>query len=280
MYHSMNHSERGTKHVLSKNRLRKVIALVALVCISSIVLENAILSSFTRTKNRRHLLCNVEQKRNTKEDFSSRGASKGHAVQRADKRNHMGRSLTAFEQLVERILEGELLGDDCDTTYPPGAQDSVVHSSDSPIALEEPPFDIAAEESEFRNDDEASFILAPNSPEDNILDETERALVSVYDPQEYDPEAAVLRASDRDADTIAYTVFVTGCPELYQPSGQDIEEEPGSGSDLYEASAILKAQVCEMTDEAVISRRLRRTRKLRQLEDSNQLSAVEMNYTM
>ncbi len=97
--------------------------------------------------------------------------------------------------------------------------------------------------------------------------------MTVYDPVAYDAESAVREASRKDLDTIAYVVTLTGCPGWYE-----IREEPILASDLYEESAILKAEVCENTEAAATNRRLGKTRKLAELGDRP--SAAEMNYTM
>ena len=87
------------------------------------------------------------------------------------------------------------------------------------------------------------------------------------------------RRTADDKGTIAYVVCITGCPEWYEHAGTvGASDEPIIATDFYEASAILKAEVREMTEQANAVRRLGQTRKLRRLGD--QLSAAEMNYTM
>ena len=93
---------------------------------------------------------------------------------------------------------------------------------------------------------------------------------------DYDPEIAVERATVDDQ-TIAYVVCLTGCPVWYEPA-VDTTSEPDAGSDLYEASAILKSEVCAVTDKAAENRKLGRTRKLDELGDRQ--SAADMEYTM
>ena len=93
---------------------------------------------------------------------------------------------------------------------------------------------------------------------------------------DYDPEIAVLRATI-DEQTIAYVVSLTGCPVWYEP-GVDTTGEPDAGSELYEASAILKSEVCTITDTAASNRKLGLTRKLVELGDRQ--SAADMEYTM
>ena len=266
-----SHSEMST--TVSK-KFKKVLVLVALSCLSLALLENFAMS----TNDRRHLKC-----------MNKRGGSNDGLLSPTpviytggDEARYL--SKVKFEQFVDRLLEVGG-GDNCDTPYPADAEDTVAFASDSVVAQQEPAFDVVPEYpdevdiSEVETND-GEIILAPKTAQDKILDETERDLISVYDPLVYDPENATARATTDDADTIAYVVAATGCPGWYQVSDADVVDEPDMGSDLYEASAVLKCEVCEVTEEAATARRLGKTRKLRQLEDTGQLSAAEMNYTM
>ena len=181
--------------------------------------------------------------------------------------------------------------DPCITSYPDKAQE-IVLAPDSDKALEEPTFDTIPENDDdsmfaLSEGDDGKYILSPESEGDSLLDEAEFDLMDSYEPRAYDPERAIAEAIPDDKNAIGYIVVATECPELEQsspsegsPSGDYNENEPVIATDLYEASAVMKAEVCEITEKAVTARRLGHTRKLRQLEDLNQLSAAEMNYTM
>ena len=226
------------------------------------------------------------------------------------------RHLSKYDLFVDRLLEfDENL---CETTYPDDAVDEVSYTADSEEAQKEPTFtvgDNVTDEdgivSDLRSED-GEVILSPNSDQDPTLDETERTLINSFESEKVYivPDDAV--PSTKDQDTIAYVVPLCSCTEWNEPSGEDntideIEtideinginetikdinginktdtEEPRDetvlGSELYEASAVIKSQVCEMTEESAENRRLGKTQKLRKLEEIGQLSAAEMGYTM
>ena len=252
---------------------KKVIALIALTCFSVSILNNAVSSN----RQRRLEACRNKRK--------SGPMTASNILDNTSAGRHRKLSVSAeIGEFVGRLLESDN-DQDCDTGYPSGAVDTVSYDSTSEKAHQEPDFPIVPE---VQEDVEVSgvtsetgdVLIAPETIYDQFPDDTERGLITTYDPKDYDPDDAVTRASNRDAGTIGYAVTITGCPKWYQPSGTDIADEPDFGSDLYEASAVLKGCLCEVTEEAVGARRLGKTRKLRQLEDAGQLSAVEMNYTM
>ena len=254
------------------NKFKKVLALVAFTCLSLTVLDNSVTSVNDLNDRRRKLMC------------KNHGSNKSKNARTLAAEVEEVRELSNFEKFVDRLLV-DPDNEDCDTSYPSNAADTVTFSADSVVAMQEPVFDVAPENpddvdtSEVVND-EGVILLAPETNSDSILDETERGLITTYDPQTYVSEIEIARASVDDEGTIAYVTCSTGCPEWYQPSGENIANEPILGSDLYEASAILKCQSCAMTDESAAARRLGKTRKLRQLADTGQLSAAEMNFTM
>ncbi len=249
---------------------KTVIVLIAITCFSVSVLNNAISS----TRQRRLAACRNKSGPMTESNISDNTSPD----------NHRKLSVSAgIGEFVARLLESD---QDCDTAYPSGAVDSVSYDSTSEEAQQEPDFPIVPEVQEevevsgVTSPVTGDILIAPETIYDQFPDDTERGLITTYDPKDYDPDDALIKATDRDANTIGYVVTITGCPKWYQPSGTDIADEPNFGSDLYEASAVLKGCLCEVTEEAVGARRLGKTRKLRQLEDAGQLSAVEMNYTM
>lgn len=187
--------------------------------------------------------------------------------------------------------------EECDQPYPADVIDIISFTADSPVAQEEPMFDIAQEPDEVDISaiatDDGDFVLAPEQPGDNTLDETERDLVTSFYPEIYDADEAFAKASTSDEGTIAYVVATTACPvdSSYQPPNEGTIGDPESGPDLYEASAVIKAQVCAMTEQAAATsdtsatralssntsatRRLGKPRKL-----VDQISPADMFYTM
>jgi hypothetical protein len=149
------------------------------------------------------------------------------------------------------------------------------------VANTEPTFEVAqAEEPEPLVNDLGEYVLEPaynegflEAPDPIVV--TQRALLNTYDPVIYDPLDAELRVTEEDADSIAYTVALDACQSWYE----DVEDTapPDLGSDLYEAAAIIKSQVCETTELAVA-----RHLKLREhgLVDNTRRLTGQMNYTM
>lgn len=93
--------------------------------------------------------------------------------------------------------------------------------------------------------------LSPGTEGDAALDVAERGLMNSYDPIIYGAAEAIAKASTTDQGTIAYLVAHTGCSEWHDPA-TEAAGEPASATDLYEASAVFKSQVCEMTDQATL----------------------------
>jgi hypothetical protein len=190
-------------------------------------------------------------------------------------------NLSAFEQFINRLLLIDSSTDPCITDYPPNAPDVVAYDADSAVANTEPTFEVAqAEEPEPLVNDLGEYVLEPaynegflEAPDPIVV--TQRALLNTYDPVIYDPLDAELRVTEEDADSIAYTVALDACQSWYE----DVEDTapPDLGSDLYEAAAIIKSQVCETTELAVA-----RHLKLREhgLVDNTRRLTGQMNYTM
>ena len=187
--------------------------------------------------------------------------------------------LSAFEQFINRLLLIDSSTDPCITDYPPNAPDVVAYDADSAVANAEPTFEVAqAEQPEPLVNDLGEYILEPTYNEGFLeapIVATQRDLLNTYDPVIYDPVDAELRVTEEDADTIAYTVALDACQSWYE----DAEDTapPDLGSDLYEAAAIIKSQVCETTELAVA-----RHLKLREhgLVDNTRRLTGQMNYTM
>ena len=239
----------------------------AIVCIGIVGFSSLIFLEGLATSSQRRLNCR------TISDFDQ-GSVIGPD---GEESRNLGPSFTMFD----RLLQLGAVEDPCITSFPVTAQETVL-AADSPVALAEPTFAIVPADDDavfgFLSDDTVINIV-PETVGDTVLDAAERDLVQSYEPVTYDPVVAEAKATTNDADTIAYVVSITGCPEWYEPGSEvGIADAPIIANDLYEASAILKSEVCEMTEQAEIARRLGHTRKLVQLGD--QLSAAEMNYTM
>ena len=93
--------------------------------------------------------------------------------------------------------------------------------------------------------------LSPGTEGDTALDIAERGLMNSYEPITYGAAEALAKASTTDQGTIAYLVAHTGCSE-WRDAATEAAGEPASATDLYEASAVFRSQVCEMTDQATL----------------------------
>lgn len=252
---------RGGNNVPAK-RFKGLLCLVAFACLSIVTLDYCI-----ALKETRRLKCLSR----------SNGA--------IDDNGDDVRNLSSIAKLVDRILEIEGL-ELCDTSFPKDALDNVAFEADSEVAEAEPLFLVVPEDPDASNLStlltiDGTFLLFDTNGAERTLGDAERNLISTYSPEVYVAEVAIATATTEDKDTIAYVVTTTACTEWYQPGGVNkIAGEVEMGSELYEASAVLKTQVCEMTDLAATNRRLGKTRKLRKLEETGQLSAAEMDYTM
>ncbi len=186
----------------------------------------------------------------------------------------------------------ESLSDPCIVSYPEMVEDFVL-SPDSEEAKEEPTFEIIPEEDDdsvfsyLQADDGNIIITPPDTSEEQGLNDVEFDLLDSFQPQIYDPVKAVAEATPDDEDAVGYIVVATECPTLedsepdgVSPTVESFENDPVVVTDLYEASAVLKAEVCDITEQAETARQLGQTSKLRQLETLRVLSAAEMNYTM
>ncbi len=281
---------------ISKNKLRKVISVLLIASVTMLVINDTMIATLSHA---RRLRC-----RSRVENGS--GLVNTAPNTKGDELRH----LSKYDLFVDRLLEfDENL---CETTYPDDAVDEVSYTADSEEAQREPSFtvgDNVTDEdgivSDLRSED-GEVILTPDSDQDVTLDESERNLISSFESETkyVAPDDAV--PSTKDQNTIAYVVPLCGCTEWYDPSGEDNtineieaideinginetikdinatnnEQPPVLGSELYEASAVIKSQVCEMTEESAENRRLGRTQKLRKLDEIGQLSAAEMGYTM
>jgi hypothetical protein len=212
------------------------------------------------------------------------------------------RHLSKFGRYIDRLLE---LDDTlCKTIYPDDAIDEVSFPANSTEAQKEPEFtvgidpyvdpnpgadddyieEIVDETVSNITTDDGDYVIAPGGTRSDAppktpryyehlaLSEAEIALFnSLVTPDETSYEVAEDAVpSTADQDTIAYVLTLTGHDDT----------EYISGTELYETSAVIKAQVCEITEESASNRQLGKTQKLRKLEEIGQLSAAEMDYTM
>ena len=160
------------------------------------------------------------------------------------------RSLSSLGKMLADRALGEGGADPCVTYFPDDAQEFFAAS------VGDPNFDIAA-----GVDKDLAIIpfgmpdnevdLSPGTEGDAALDEAERGLMNTYDPIIYEAAVAIAMATTNDQGTVAYVVAHTGCSEWYEPA-TEAADEPASATDLYEASAVIKSQVCEMTEQATL----------------------------
>ncbi len=182
----------------------------------------------------------------------------------------------------------------CITEYPDDAPEIVLDPEDKRV-LEDPVFDVVPETDDDAvlpppsDADDDQYILAPDNDGDKVIDVAEVDLLDSYEPKIYDPEIAIAEWVPDDSSSIGYFVVDTECPVLEEPSPSP--DTPPDDDDyhennlfppeeMYEVCAILKHQVCDVTEKAEEARKLGKTSKLRQLVALDQLSAAEMNYTM
>ncbi len=93
-------------------------------------------------------------------------------------------------------------------------------------------------------------VLVPDVDEPMYYSEVDTALLSLFEPQIYEPVNETVRPGEG---TTAYTVTITSCPGTYDPPASEVTDP---GADLYEASAICKNNVCNTTDTTATARRL------------------------
>ncbi len=188
--------------------------------------------------------------------------------------NTLNRNLISH---VLRYLQAE--EDPCVTEFPINVPEYDTLSAYTDDATDDAPeFPVAADDDDTETPPDDSEEIVPeeeSATEDLPLDEAERTLQESFEPspEGYDPEDAEDRATPPDEQTIAYVTVLEGCPEIYAPPEQMIEDPM---ADLYEAGAVIKSEVCEVTETAQTYRRLGATRKLESLS----VSAAELNYTM
>ncbi len=121
-------------------------------------------------------------------------------------------------------------------------------------------------------------ILAPDyeTSSDNV---DEASLLGLFEPRVYSP----VDETTRPANTTAYAVVIECCPEKYDTI---LKGTTDPGSDIFEASAMLKQGVCNATETAAIERRKRRReQELVSMEDIDKLDAYAFamdpdSYTM
>ncbi len=183
-----------------------------------------------------------------------------------------------FIDLVDRILQTVTsTEDECETVYPkevavttaedyysPPEPDSGIYYSEE-VSIPEPELAGFAEEEEVD-----PVLLNPDVDSPDYYTNVDAALLDVYEPKTYEP----VNTTERPKDTTAYSVVITSCPETYNPPESEVTDP---GTDIFEASAMLKQAVCNVTETAVYERRMKR--RLRGLQDITTDSSIA-NYTM
>ena len=105
--------------------------------------------------------------------------------------------------------------------------------------------------------------LVPDA-EVTTVDPVDTTLLELYEPQVYEPVDAT-ESPPPTIDTVAYTVVITSCPNTYEPPDSEVTDP---GTEIFEASAMIKHEVCNATDATRTSTSLRRTTR-RRLEEEN-----------
>lgn len=124
------------------------------------------------------------------------------------------------------------------------------------------------------------IIEPPNQIAQPLIEDSQTDVLDTFVPEVYTPDDAFIMQDESDAGTIAYTVAITGCEEFYQDP--NTETTPSTGTELYETTAVIKAQVCENTEIANARHLLRKeamnvtSKGVRKLQDA----AGAFDYTM
>uniref|UniRef100_A0A7S3V745 Uncharacterized protein n=1 Tax=Chaetoceros debilis TaxID=122233 RepID=A0A7S3V745_9STRA len=163
----------------------------------------------------------------------------------------------------------------CLTNYP-------THLEQPTRALTEPNYVIGsggkAPVEDAYNDEDHNFLLPPDKIGDvsNVIDEAVN-LYKSFPQRSYDSDTAKKAARNETTSSIGYILPLDQCPEWdFDCSGQ-----PQKGRDLYEASAIIKSQICDVTEIAAERRRLGgHTRKLETSNGTMIAPAAERDYQM
>ena len=136
----------------------------------------------------------------------------------------------------------------------------------------EPTFDITQEEVPVppeANQFTGEYIIEPpNKIAQPLVEESQTEVLDTFVPEVYNPEDAFIMQDESDAGTVAYTVAITGCEEFYQDP--NTEATPSTGTELYETTAVIKAQVCENT-EIANARHLLRKEAMKDMSESERI---------
>lgn len=193
------------------------------------------------------------------------------------RRNNEDTERTDFREAVRRFLETvNLYEDECETVYPaevavetaedyyaaPEADSGIYYNEEAPIPT--PELDGVAE------GEVEPLLLNPDADEPQYYSNVETALFDVFEPATYEP----VETTERPEDTTAYSVVITSCPETYNPPESEVTDP---GAEIFEASAMLKQSVCDVTDTATTERRMQR--RLRGLQENIADTSIA-NYTM
>jgi len=183
----------------------------------------------------------------------------------------------------------ESLSDPCYVSYPEMVEDYVL----SPDSQEEPTFKTVSDgdgDSVFSDiqADDGNIIITPGTNEEQELNEAEFDFLDSFKRQLYNAPT-VPREPHHDENAVCYVVVTTECPTLEdsEPDGVSLTEEsfendPVVVTELYEASAVLNAVCCNITEQTKESTYPNQFAESRHLETQalGVLSAAEMNYEM
>lgn len=148
-----------------------------------------------------------------------------------------------FSNLVDRILQTTEDPDaDCETQFPNQAAANTGSEYYAPDAGIRSGFYYGPEQPD-------ESILTPFDPRDSpYYTPVTTGVLVTYQPGTYD----AVGTTRRPENTTAYVVVITGCPEWYKPTQPDVTDP---GPELYEASALIKQNVCSAAEETAVRRR-------------------------
>ncbi len=143
--------------------------------------------------------------------------------------------------------------------------------------LEEPIENITNPEGEVSD----PAVLVPDVEEPVYYSPVDNTLLEQYEPQVYEPVVPIVNETTGEVyypestapeNTTAYAVTITSCPEVYYEAPASEITDPGA--DIYEASAIIKSEVCDATGTTTGTARERGLQETNIFEDYTMYAIV------
>ncbi len=256
-----------------------IFAIFSFSVVSNIVRNNIYQQNLQRNLQIKRRLCASKQR---KLQAAEQEEGSNDKNKKGDEYKNGG---SKFTDLIDRVLVGTsvetVTDEDCETIYP--AEVAVMSGSDYYIEpdtessgltySDEIPAPVVDAELQGTQEEIDPVILDPDANDPSAVTSVDTNLLDIFEPKEYNP----VNETTRPQGTTAYTVVISSCPDDYNPPSSEVTDP---GNDIFEASAMLKQFVCNVTETTVSERR--RQRRLRGLQENNDTSEDESiaNYTM